>query len=395
MVRYKMVGRDVNSSPTQYRQWIVNDTPDLDGYYYTGLKSGPEPFVDISTYKIPDGYVMDFNLPLPLEWDLTFRALPEAVSNSQLAILDGYVYLFGGEVTDVIYRASLDSPADWIDTGATLPTILSGAQFVDPDDGYIYLIGGLADLAVDTIYRAPRSNPLDWTNMGSCLPRELHKSQLLLADGYLYLFGGHDLNEATNVIFQASISDPLTWTDTGQTLPDKLYGSTLGVMDGYVVLLGGLFKEDSPTKNIYRALLTAPTLWGIGGYLPYEICYSQFATIGSKGYLFTQGAFTGTQDYLTTILRCNISAPFNWIDTLHNVPGDITQSQLAVIYDRLFLFGGNGISIIVTCKQNLKYHPAYQPAVDYGDLARTQFQAASTLDRFIVLGFPPWKTDYS
>ena len=34
-----MLAKDINSSPSQYRTWIVEDNPDFDAIFYTGLKS--------------------------------------------------------------------------------------------------------------------------------------------------------------------------------------------------------------------------------------------------------------------------------------------------------------------------------------------------------------------
>lgn len=389
-----MLGRDLNSSPTQYRTWVVNDTPDFDGYFYTGLKSGTDPFVDVTAYKIPDGYIMDFNLPTPKHWSLTYRTMPAMVYSSQLAVIDGYIYLFGGQNSSVIWRASTNNPADWIDTGYDLPTILGGSQFADLNDGYIYLFGGETTEAVDTIYRAHKSNPLDWTNLGSHLPQPLHKSSLVIADGYIYLFGGQGLNHAIDNIFRASVMSPTVWTDTGALLPEKLYGSNPAIMNNRIFLIGGLLREDAPTKNIYSASLSTPTTWQVDGYLPYPASYGQFVTVGTHGYLFTSASITDNQ-FFTRIMRCNLTTPNQWADILTVLPGDLSQSQLAVIYDRVFLFGGNGNSIVLACNQKLKYLPTDVQAVAYGATTRTNFDAVvNPLDRYKVLGYPAWKTDY-
>src|SRR5271166_4747003 len=139
MIRYKMLARDVDSIPTQYRTWVVPNQPDFTGQYYTGLKSGKNPLVDISAYQITDDSVIaDFNLPsgddwtpLPVEQYKAFpvrKVLPREMEDSSLAIIDGYAYMFGGKVTASIFRADINKPADWIDTGATLPTTLYGAS---------------------------------------------------------------------------------------------------------------------------------------------------------------------------------------------------------------------------------------------------------------------------
>lgn len=400
MVRYKMLGRDVNSSPTQYRTWVVDNTPDFEGELYTGLKSGTDPFVDVVAYQIQDGYaVVDFNLPAPLFWQTAKQTLPTGVYNSQLAVVNGFVYLFGGQNSDIIYRADLDRPTIWEDTGARLPTTLCGAQFAIID-GYMYLFGGLGgptEEARDTIYKASVDNPLIWIDTGAVLPAILHKSQLGIYDGYMYLFGGRSTDLAKSYIWRASTSDPLTWTDTGYSLPKSLYGSQIALIDGYFYLLGGLVEEDSPpTANIYKADATNPTFFFLDGVLPFAACYGQFFTIGDKGYLITPEAYIGTQPYLTRILRCNLSAPANWIDTLHTTSGDITQSQVAIIYDRIFLFGGNGNSRIFVSDQVLKYSTiAGSPAQIYGNITRTQYQSTvDPLDLIKVIGFPYWKTDY-
>src|SRR5574338_391563 len=399
MVHFKMVGRDLNSSPTQYRTWVVPNTPDFDGYYYTGLKSGPTPLIDVVAYNLDgyDGYPVDFNLPDPLNWKPTKKAMPDGIYNSQLAILDGYAYLFGGELTDIIYRADINNPADWFDTGARLPSPLAGASLAIVD-GYMYLIGGTNDgyLAVDTIYKATVSDPLTWTDQGSLLPRTLRQSQLAILDGYMYLFGGKEINVATDVIFKASTSDPLTWIETGSLLPTKLYGSQLAINDGYIYLVGGLIFEDAPLSTILRASINDPLTWDLFGDLPHPSAYGQYVTVGQYAYLFTASDFPPNQPFQTRIYRCPRSNFSAWKDTKRVIPGNISQSQLGIIYDRLWLFGGNGKSVVFACEQLLKYPlGAGTASFHYGDIARTQYDAiVDPVEKTILLGFPYWKTDY-
>lgn len=391
-----MLGRDVDSSPIQYRTWVVNDTPDLTGALYTGDKSGSSPLVDISAYAIFDpNEVVNFNLPNATDWSTTRRVLPQLICDSQVAIIDGYIYLFGGQNTASIFRATVDNPADWVDTGATLPTALAGSQLAIVD-GYIYLFGGTTDATLasgtDTIFSAPLSDPLTWSNDGYVLPGKLHHSQLAIVDGYLYLFGGNQSNNAIDVIYQADTSSPQVWSDTGKTLPDKLYGSQLAIMDGYVFLLGGLLSTDKSTKNIYTASITDPTIWLKVSSLPLPACYGQFVTVGNQGFLI---AATDSTTSFTKILQCNLDAPLNWIDTRTVVPGLVTQSQLAIVYDRLFLFGGNGSTIIFANNSVLKYKLDSAATVSYGMVTRTEYNSTpNPLDLFMVLGFPYWKTDY-
>lgn len=401
MVRYKMLGRDVNSSPLQFRTWVVDDEPDFAGVLYTGLKSGSDPLVNISATEIQDGYVIaDFNLPNPLSWQNARQTLPTGLYNSQAAVVDGYVYLFGGKDSDVIYRATLDNPATWEDTLARLPDVLGGSQLALVD-GYLYLFGGSndsADTAVDVIYQASIDDPLVWWDSSATLPSPVCESQLGIADGYMYLFGGQNGGTALDSIFRANVSDPLTWIDTGDTLPQPLFGSQIGLLDGYFYLFGGLQEIGSPIDNIYQASLFDPTAFISVGNLPYSIAYGQFFTIGDNCYLVTPAApdSGGLSPYLTRVLRCNRSIPSAWLDTELTVSADISQSQLAIIYDRIFLFGGNGSSVIAAADQLLKYPITDGSASQsYGYVTRTQYQSQSTPEDLIkVIGFPYWKTDY-
>src|SRR5271170_1909313 len=118
MVSFKMLARDINSNPTQYRTWVVPNEPDFTGQYYTGLKSGPNAFADVNAYAIQNPTdIVDFNLPLPSMWsphpselilDSPIRkVLPRPIEDSQLAIIDGYAYMFGGKITNHIFMANI------------------------------------------------------------------------------------------------------------------------------------------------------------------------------------------------------------------------------------------------------------------------------------------------
>jgi hypothetical protein len=306
--------------------------------------------------------------------------------------------MFGGKFTNKIYKAALNNPADWFDTGATLPTPLFGAALAVVD-GYIYLFGGNDGYdgyagALGTIYSAPRSNPLNWTNTGAMLPRKLCYSNLGMKDGYLWLFGGQETNNASNAILTASVSNPLLWTDTGFQIPTPTYGSTFAQIDGYWWMYGGLTNPNSPTKNIYRASVTSPTSWSFDGYLPYPTAFGQFVTVGNDGYMIGP-VVGGTATGFTPILQCHLATPNLFMDTNQIVRGVISHSQIAIIYDRVWLFGGSGETAIFACNQNLKYN-FYDPTVQaYGQITRTLLPLVDNINNpYQAVCIPIWKTDY-
>ena len=398
MVRYKMIGKDIDAVPQQYRTWVVNNTPDFNATYYTGLKSGDNPLENITAYLILDNSaIVDFNYPIvatnnTINWFTTRKVLPQAVYDGQLAIIGDYVYIFGGKSSRRILRAKISNPTDWVDTGATLPSNLSGSQLAIIGQN-IYLFGGQNTQTLDTIYSANISNPLAWTNHGSLLPRKLQNSQLAIINGEIYLFGGYEITGASKAIIKCSTSTPLVWTDTGSQLPEFLHSSHLGIIGNNVYLFGGINAANNNSRVICSASLSSPTNWSLTGILPYQISAGQFFTIGEKGYIVVPGS-SATQPYKTKVIQCNLNDPLSWTNTEKFVPGEASYSHLAIIYDKVFLFGGNGSSIIYCSNSLIKYNLQDPSIISYGDVTETQYNSASTLDLFKVLGFANWKADY-
>ena len=394
MARFKMVGLDINSNPLQYRTWIVNDSPDYGQFFFTGLKSGESPLIDVHAYSVPDGYVVDFNLPKPNSWKETKKVLPQSLPNSHVAIIDGYVYLFGGQLTDKIFRATLNNPTDFIDTGATLPTPLYDGQLAIINE-YVYIFGGNDGYTTNKIYSASISNPLIWsTNGTSTLPSKLQSSQLAVIDNYIYLFGGRTEYGIISNIFRASVSDPLLWIDTGATLPLSLCESNVAVIGDRVYLFGGKHNE-SPVKSIYTAWNIDPLSWFDFSFLPEKAYGGQYFSIGDKGYLITPVAIDNAPRASSTrIFRCDLSSPGQWIDLGKFVPGEVSKSQFAIIYDIVYLFGGSGSTAIFACDYDVKYLFTSTDAVSYGNVTRTLYNSSPILDLFKVLTYAPWRAKY-
>src|SRR5690606_36189133 len=247
MVRFKNLGRDINANPVQLRVWITDDLPGDDASY-TGPRAGHNPLLDITSYIIyDDNAIVDFNFPLATQWSKTYEVLPNTTECSSLAVIDGYIYLFGGRVHNKILRARTADPGRWKDTGATLADNSYGSHLAVIGD-YIYLFGGNDGYAVSNIYSAPTADPLSWTDDGPLLPEPICFGQLVIVDDTIYLYGGKDSNAAKDSIYSAPIANPLNWTDTGNTLPDKLYASQVMLTDTYVLLLGGAFVYDDYTN---------------------------------------------------------------------------------------------------------------------------------------------------
>jgi hypothetical protein len=321
--------------------------------------------------------------------------LPYPVEDSCLAIIDGYAYMFGGKITNQIFMASLNNPADWFDSGATLPSNLYGSSLAIVD-GYIYLFGGNNGTGTtNTIFVAQVSNPLSWTNTGATLPISLQYSSLGMYQGALYLFGGQGTNNATNVVLTASANSPTSWSIASYTLPTPVYGSTFAQIDGYWMLFGGLISLDTPTNVISRAPVANPSLWSFDGYLPYPSAFGQFLPMGGDGYLV--GPVVGALPTgFTPILQCKLASPSTFVDTYLTVRGSISHSQQAIIYDRFWLFGGSGETAVFACNQQLKYNISNATAQVYAQVTRVLLPMTDNLNNPMqALGIPIWRSDYA
>jgi hypothetical protein len=208
------------------------------------------------------------------------------------------------------------------------------------------------------------------------------------------LFGGRTISGVTNAIYRAPTTNPLSWTITGSTLPAARCGGHLALINNSFYLLGGADTQLSATNTIYQAPLTTPTTFSLVGTLPVSCYWGQFFTYGNFGFIIAP-IDDINQEPLTTILRCNVATPTTWTN-FSNIRGQAIQSQLAIIYDRIFLFGGNGSTLIFTHDQILKYSIAPNSLSQiYGNITRTQYQnTVNQLDLIKVIGFPFWRTDY-
>lgn len=398
MVKFRNLARDINANPLQFRVWIT-DEPDTDGYYYTGPKSGDNDLQDFSHYLVAnDEFIVDFNQILGDQWEKTSEVLPTTSEASSLAIIDGYVYLFGGNLHDKILRAPTADPARFVDTGATLPDNLYGSHCFT-NDGYVYLIGGSNGQSVKNIYSAPLSNPLNWTDQGELLPEARSFGTLLFNDGYVYLVGGFGDNIAEATIFQSTLSDPTIWINTVYTLPEPLYGSQATILDNGFYLFGGNDINNEQSETIYYSDTDSISFTNVGD-LPYKVSNGQLCAVGNDLFYYTPTSTIpdGYGDGYTSqtrILYASKDDLLTWSDTEMTLPGEVSLSQIAIVYDRLFLYGGSGSTVILTSSPKYKFSFLDESVIDYGQMTRTDFQAETSIsEQYRVLGFPPWKTNY-
>jgi alpha-tubulin suppressor-like RCC1 family protein len=318
--------------PPSTSEWTVPVTvtnPDgqiatiADGYAYayadpvvTGISPVTGPSIGGTNVTITG---QNFTAPANLAtttWTREAKNLPATLSDSQLAIVDDYVYLFGGS-RNVIYRAPVSDPTSWTNTGKTMPVNPNQAQVAVIGD-YVYMFNS------NTIYRASKTDPTTWTNTGKTLPAATSYHQLAVIGEYVYIFGGS--TRAT--IYRAPVSDPTAWTDTGKALPNTLNFSNVSVIGDYVYLFGG-------SRNvIYRAPVSDPTAWtDTGKTMPINPTRGQLAVIGD--YVYAIGGATNAM-----VQRASVSDPLTWTNLGNRLPYTLYDSKIAIIGEKIYAFGG-------------------------------------------------------
>ena len=265
------------------------------------------------------------------------KILPGNVFGATSAVIDNYVYLFGGTGLNTIYRAPVSDPTSWTDTGKTLPSI-SYVSNLAVIGNTAYLFGGHnGTSATNTIYSAPVSDPTTWVNTGTTLPISLYDAQISIIGDTVYLFGGRNSSGYLNTIYSASVSDPTTWINTTKTIPGNSAGSALAIIDDSIYLFGG-YNGTSGTNTIYSASVSDPTTWAnTGAVLPVDITYSNIIAIGSSLYLL--GGYSGSTNF-NTIYSAPVSNPTAWTNTGNVLPASFRVASSAVIDNYAYLFGG-------------------------------------------------------
>ena len=333
---------------------------------------------DIATKQYADAAAGTSSTYVMGSWSDTGSDLPGALAYSQVAIIGNYIYLFGGQsggsAVNYIYRAATSNPTNWSYV-SNLPTALSNPQ-VAVIGNYVYLFGGFTTTDVTNhVYRASVSDPLTWTDMGSKLPAALSNSQVAVIGSYIYLFGGYiGSNINTGHIYRASVSDPLTWVDTGSTIGPALDYSQVAVIGDYVYLFGGLQRGGTsyPRNSIYRASVSDPLTWTYVGIMGFAACESQVAVIGDSVFLFGGYTYNGsTWSDSNYIARFPVSNPAMAISGSFGLPVTLSNSQVAVIGNNIYLFGGYAAGALTA---NIYSAPITQASVSPASMPSWQYK---------------------
>gem|GEM_PF-2973937 len=406
--------------------------------YFFGGWSYPSPLGNPTIYSAP---VSD-----PTTVTSTGKSLPGTLYGSSMAVIGNTIYMFGGMsdksggASSAIYQASTSDPTTWTNTGKTLPAGLHTSQ-VAAIDGYLYLFGGSTSgwsTPTNVIYKTPvtetfpnQYNPSWTTNWNTDATTDysyklalggtaatnvtLASASTLTATTAAHGAGTVDVVVSNDAASNATLANSYTYiappTVTGFTPSSEMIGTagdtiTITGSDftsGATVSFGGVSatvlsvtnntitatiptgtavdrvtitvtnpdgqSADAPGKFAYT--LAAPVITSItpnkgpmagntnvtvngSGFLspnsatnswtassktlPSNLSASSVAVIGNTIYAF--GGRTASSTFTNAIYTASVSDPTSWTNTGKTLPSPLGFSSLAVVGDTVYLFAG-------------------------------------------------------
>ncbi len=295
----------------------------------------------------------------PTNWT-TGTNLPTALYYSQAIVTTNRVYLAGGNSNSgpvsTVYTAPINADGTlgtWT-TGTSLPGALWASKVLITSNR-VYLLGGRnsTNATVSTVYTAPinADGTLGTWTTGTSLPAALAYAAIVKTSSKVYLIGGNNSSgNLVNTVYMANINIDGTiggWT-SGTNLPDAWSHAQAVATSTQLYLLGGVSGSGSYTSAIYNAPINPDGslgAWSLSNVsLPSALAYSQVAVISNRVWLF--GGYVGsngdTSKTYSAVIKSNGTLGV-W-STGADLPGIMSRSQVVLTLNRVYLLGGSPAS---------------------------------------------------
>ena len=194
-------------------------------------------------------------------WQTNANALPSARQNATSIVANGFVYVIGGcsnnscagNEVNTVYYAKLNSDGStgtWSTNTNNLPQVLGLSTSV-VTDGYVYVLGGdNTNVSQSAVYYAKLNSDGStgvWSTNASALPQALRRTNSVVANGYVYEIGGQNtVGTEQSVVYYASTARIQVGANLdlvglqGGTLSDP-GDQSLGSVGGSLTAGNGLF----------------------------------------------------------------------------------------------------------------------------------------------------------
>jgi N-acetylneuraminic acid mutarotase len=295
--------------------------------------------------------------------ELTETPLPQALHNLRAAVVNGYLFVIGGQNSDgqrqpTVYRASFKADATlyaWTTTVA-LPVSLEN-HAIAAAGNCLFVTGGNSDLGQRSeVYSAAVGADGEitaWQELANArLPQPLEGHTATVVGGNLFIVGGysglpdHDRNE----VYRAAIYADCTlepWEElTEAILPRRVQDHATATVDGYLFVTGGhRYGNFDQYDMVYQAAIIPDR--DLGGWqelsqTPLPQSLSAHAAALSEDYLFVIGGLglNGVQNtvYRTAAQMTGQVGPWTEVTLL---PQLLYEHVTIAVGDRLLTIGGH------------------------------------------------------
>jgi len=254
--------------------------------------------------------------------------MPTAVWDAAVGVLEGQIYVVGGNDADgtIVADTQIYNPATntW-STGVSLPTPLAGASGAVVKD-VLYVMGGNNGSGYTNGLWAFNLKTQTWSSKAA-IPISLEDAGAAVENNIIYLAGGNSTQDLrSNAVYSYN---PATdaWTEeapllVGRSEPSvRRVETTIVVTDGYAS--GGDTEGYDPTTNMWTTLMPDPAGWR---------SWACTGHIGAK--LYVVGGYFGDS------LNESFNLPENTWKTLAPMPQAAMATGSAVYEGQLYCLGG-------------------------------------------------------
>ena len=259
----------------------------------------------------PVGEVGDFEVS-PVRFSNARYYHSSVIHNNRLYVVGGSTV--GNAFLDSVQMVSINgngslSASGFQDAGS-LPEARSNHDSIIYN-GYLYVIAGIsAGYRSNVLYTKinPDGTMGAWQNsadLGSTLQSGVIDHSAAVFNGYLYVTGGSSSRQAVQVAEIDPVDGSLSPFFNTTSLPQGRYKHTCVISDGYLYVIGGLDSSDSPTSNVQYAKID-PETGELGEFTVVEDVFTPnrnaHTSLARNGFLYIIGGSGNGNEKLKDLL---------------------------------------------------------------------------------------------
>ena len=293
---------------------------------------------------------------IELNWSYGYNVLPTALYNAGIGIgNDDIIYLFGGYnnksiIQDIIYKWDIKQSTQWSALNSKTPLGLSTLGSTVNMDGKMYIISpNIVPKLYSVVFAFDIVKEMFVTDNIKSIPLMVYNPCIIFDEmnGLLYLNGGIGINgEHTNYVQIYHVNEN-KWNDYYKpaVLPLNVVDCSCNGYNGYNYIFGGEIQNKSVVNSVMYYDIDNNE-WILNHELVLKEHKKGLKSVvmyfEDKPYIFVIGGYDTRA--LNTFRSVEVFDPINkvMINSIHvdELLYPVTNAMIAVIQNRIFLFGG-------------------------------------------------------